>query len=246
MANMTPKSDDDKAASNEAATILVVEDDQISLKFIESMLEQAGYRIQTAQNGLLCLDKVAEVLPDLIIMDVVMPSMDGIEACKQLKANGDFRQIPVIFVTGNTDDQTLEAAFDAGASDYVRKPVRQVELLMRVRAALAQRRMLRQMAAEEKLKGILATAGGVCHELNQPLQYVLGLVQLMMMDIPPENEAYGHLASIRHSVEQMGAITRKLSEITHWRILKYAGGQDIIDIKKTFEDGVGEKKRAED
>lgn len=235
MANMSQDEKGNKKPSNTADTILVVEDDQISLKFIGSMLIEAGYNIQTAKNGLLFLDKVASVSPDLVIMDVVMPSMDGIEACKQLKASSDFRQIPVIFVTGNIDDRTLEAAFDAGASDYVCKPVRQIELLMRVRAALAQRRMLRRMAEEEKLKGVLATAGGVCHELNQPLQYVLGLVQLLMMDIPPENEAYAHLASIRHAIEQMGSITHKLTEITHWRTIKYAGERDIIDIKKTIE-----------
>lgn len=225
------------AQADKAATILVVEDDRISLKFMNWMLTEAGYNVQTARNGLLCLDKVASVAPDLIIMDVVMPDMNGIEACKQLKTSSDFGQIPVIFVTGSTDDQTLEAAFEAGASDYVCKPVRQIELLVRVRAVLAQRRMARRLAEEEKLKGMLATAGGVCHELNQPLQYVLGLVQLLMMDIPPDNEAYVHLESIRQSVEHMGAITRKLTEITHWRTLKYPGGQDIIDIRKTFENG---------
>lgn len=235
MANI--EHDSKGAQADKAATILVVEDDQISLKFMNGMLTKAGYNVQTARNGLLCLDKVASVAPDLIIMDVVMPDMNGIEACKQLKASSDFGQIPVIFVTGSTDDQTLEAAFEAGASDYVCKPLRQIELLVRVRAVLAQRRMVRRLAEEEKLKGMLATAGGVCHELNQPLQYVLGLVQLLMMDIPPENEAYVHLESIRQSVEHMGAITRKLTEITHWRTLRYPGGRDIIDIRKTFENG---------
>jgi DNA-binding response OmpR family regulator len=177
---------------------------------------------------------MASVSPDLVIMDVVMPSLNGIETCKRLKDSDDFRQIPVIFVTGNTDDRILEAAFEAGASDYVRKPVRQIELLMRVRAALAQRRMLRQMAEEERLKGVLATAGGVCHELNQPLQYVLGLVQLLLMDTPLDNEAYQHLSAIRQSIEQMGGITRKLSDITHWRTVKYAGERDILDIKNTI------------
>ena len=235
------KAEKRKVQQETPATILVVDDDQISQKFVESMLANAGYRVQTAENGLLGIDKVAAVNPDLVLMDVVMPGMDGIEACKQLKADEASRQIPVIFITGTTDDQTLQAAFEAGANDYVRKPVRQVELLARVRAALAQRRMAFQMAQEEKLKGVLATAGGVCHELNQPLQYVLGLVQLLLMDIPPENENYQHLESIRQSVEQMGAITRKLAEITHWRTLKYAGERDIIDIKKTVEDTPDEK-----
>jgi CheY-like chemotaxis protein len=235
MADVIPDLKAVKTQQEAPATILVVDDDQISLKFVEGMLADAGYGVQGAENALLGLDKVAAVNPDLVLMDVVMPGMDGIAACAQLKANEAFRQIPVIFITGTTDDQTLQAAFQAGASDYVRKPVRQVELLARVRAALAQRRMAIQMAQEEKLKGVLATAGGVCHELNQPLQYVLGLVQLLLMDIPAHSETYQHLESIRQSIEQMGAITRKLAEITHWRTLRYAGERDIIDIKKTVE-----------
>lgn len=226
--------------ADKTTTILVVEDDLVSRKFMVSMLSEAGYVVETVQNGLQCLEKVAWAIPDLIVMDVVMPDMNGIEACKRLKASSDFRHIPVIFVTGNTDDRTLEAAFEAGASDYVRKPVRQFELMVRVRAVLTQRRMVRRLAEEEKLKGVLATAGGVCHELNQPLQYVLGLVQLLMMDTPPDDEAYVHLKSIRQSVEQMGSITRKLTEITRWRTFKYPGGQDIIDIRKTFENGFDE------
>lgn len=222
------------AQPNAPETILVVEDDRISLNFIKAMLIEAGYRIQTAEDGLLCLNMVAEVNPDLVLMDVVMPNMDGIEACRRLKGDGSLQHVPVIFVTGNTDDRTLQAAFDAGANDYVRKPVKQVELLARVRTVLTQRKMIRRLAEKEKLKGVLETAGGICHELNQPLQYVLGVVQLMMMDTSPEDVAYTHLNAIRESIEQMGEITHKLTEITQFRTLKYAGDRDIIDVKKSI------------
>ncbi|RJQ86184.1 MAG: response regulator [Desulfobacteraceae bacterium] len=218
------------------STILLVEDDRVSLKFMEAMLRDAGYRVHRAGDGRLCLQKVTQLHPDLIIMDVIMPNMDGLEACRRLKADEVCRRIPVIFVTGNTDEQTLQAAFDAGGNDYVRKPVNRVELLARVRTALIQSRMIRKLAEEEKLKGVLETAGGICHEFNQPLQYVLGVVQLLMMDIPTEDAVHAHLDAIRLRIEQMGEITRKLSAITRFRTRKYAGDLNILDIGKSTVD----------
>jgi len=213
--------------------IMIVEDDQISREFVRNMLLDAGYETCMAKDGRHCIDTVRECLPDLVLMDVSMPAMDGIEACKRLKADGDCKNIPVIFVTGNNDDETLQAAFDAGGSDYVLKPAGRVELLARVRTALAQRRMSRKLAEEEKLKGVLETAGGVCHELNQPLQYVLGAVQLLMLDVSPDSPIYANLDNIRARIEQMGEITRKLAEITHFRTRKYVEGKEIIDIDQS-------------
>lgn len=218
---------------------MIVEDDPICSEFARAMLVDAGYGICAARDGRQCLEQVSECLPDLILMDVSMPGMDGIQACRQLKAGATCKHIPVIFVTGNTDDQTLEAAFDAGGSDYVLKPVRRVELLARVRTALAQRRMSLKLAEEEKLKGVLETAGGVCHELNQPLQFVLGAVQLLMLDVSPDSSLYANLDTIRARIEQMGEITRKLAEITRLRTRKYVGGKDIIDIDQSISGSNG-------
>jgi CheY-like chemotaxis protein len=140
------------------ATILLVEDDPVGLKVIENILQNAGYVTHCAQDGRLCLQKVIDLLPDLILMDVVMPYMDGIEACRRLKSDERFRRIPIIFVTGYTDETTLQAAFNAGGKDYVHKPVSRVELLARVRSSLSESRMIKKLAQEEKLKAALEMA----------------------------------------------------------------------------------------
>jgi sigma-B regulation protein RsbU (phosphoserine phosphatase) len=221
------------ATPHAPSTILLVEDDKISLKFIEAMLKGAGYAIQCAADGRVGFEKASRMHPDLIIMDVVMPNMDGLEACRRLKADEHCRHIPVIFVTSNTDEQTLQAAFDAGGSDYVRKPINRIELLARVNTALNQREMARKLAEEEKFKGVLETAGGICHELNQPLQYMLGAVQLLMMDASGNDILYAQLDAIRTRIEQMGEMTRKLTAITRFRTRKYVGGLDILDIDQS-------------
>jgi CheY-like chemotaxis protein len=220
------------AESNPKERILVVDDDAINRGIILKILNSANYDIHEAVNGRLCLDTVEDVIPHLILMDIIMPVMDGIETCRQLKSNPATQHIPVIFVTASTDDDTLAEAFRVGGGDYVRKPVNRLELLARVRSALNHQLALQKLADEEKLKGVLETAGGVCHELNQPLQYVLGAVQILMMDIPPEDPIHQRLDTIRAHVEDMGDITRRLAKITQYRSRKYAGGQYIIDISQ--------------
>ena len=215
--------------------ILVVEDDPLSMQIVAHLLEDAGYCVQSVADGRRCLEFVQDACPQVILMDINMPVLDGIETCRRLKNDEKTRSIPVIFVTGNTDDQTLASAFGAGGCDYVRKPIGRVELLARVRSVLAQQCAARKLAEDEKLKGVLETAGGVCHELNQPLQFVLGAVQILMMDISPEDALYESLEAIRVKVEKMGDITRKLTAITQYRTRKYSGGQDIIDIQQSID-----------
>jgi CheY-like chemotaxis protein len=218
------------------ASIMIVEDDPINLAMITKILTEAKFDCHGVADGQKCLTDVLLVKPTLILMDIRMPVLDGIETCRRLKLDSATRNIPVIFVTGDTDDDTLEEAFGAGAFDYVRKPISRVELMARVRSCLAQQAAIHNLAEEEKLKGVLETAGGICHELNQPLQYVLGAIQILMMDLDPKDAIYQSLDAIRASVEKMGEITRKLTAITYYRSRKYAGGLDILDIQQCIND----------
>lgn len=230
-----------KVNGESRGTVLAVEDDPVSLKIITTMLQNAGYQTQSAADGRQCLDVVGTACPDVILMDIVMPVMGGMEVCRQMKQDQALAQIPIIFVTASTDDQTLQAAFDAGGSDFVRKPICRVELLARVQSVLDQRRTAQKLAEDQRLKGVLETAGGVCHELNQPLQYILGAVQILMMDLAPEDPMYKSLETILGRVSKMGDITRKLTAITQYRTRKYPGGHHIIDIDRCFENPVGKR-----
>lgn len=211
-------------------SILVVEDEPVTCKIIVSILSEAGYHIRTAANGCECLDSLEQFQPDVILMDIKMPELDGIEACRRIKADAQHDNIPVVFVTGSTDDRTLEAAFAAGGRDYIRKPINRIELLARLRLMRDLQQTEQKRMETEKLNGVLETAGGVCHKLNQPLQYVLGAIQILMMDLTPDSKIYSQLDAVREKIEQMGGITRKLAEITRYRTKAHAGGQHILDI----------------
>lgn len=214
-------------------TILVVDDDHINIQVIAAMLSADGYQVLQADSGDRCLQSARKQQPDLILMDINMPVMSGIEACGHLKADPRTRAIPVIFVTSNTDDDTLHAAYDAGGSDYVHKPINRIELMARVNATLREKAAARRLAEDEKLKGVLETAGGVCHELNQPLQYILGSIQLIMLDVSEKEPMHASLKNILRQVERMGDITRKLMDITRYKTRRYADGKSILDIEQS-------------
>ena len=141
--------------------ILIVDDIPVNLMLLEEMLQQEGYSdIYCVRSGQEALEMLAsteaaeaeEKRIDLILMDVMMPGMDGIEACQRIKAQDGLRDIPVIMVTIRDDEEALAQAFAMGATDYIIKPVKEIELLARVRAALKLKRETdRRKAREQEL-----------------------------------------------------------------------------------------------
>lgn len=208
------------------ATILIVEDDRMTTELIDQMLGDEGYLTHTASDGEDAISLVKTSPPDLILMDVELPDKNGIAACRELRSDPALQTIPVIFITADPNDETLAAASEAGGSDYVRKPVNRIELLTRVSCALT-----RQLVAEkQKLEAALETAGGICHKLNQPLQYILGSLQMLLMDIKPDDAACKSLEAILERVEHMGEITGKLADIIRYRTRARAGGPNMLTI----------------
>ena len=220
------------------STILVVDDSPVSSMLVCMMLKKnSDYRTARVWDGLECIKKTKEVKPDLILLDIQMPGMNGIEVCKVFKKDERTCDIPVIFVTASTDDDTLRQAFDAGGTDYVRKPVNKIELLARIKSALVHRKMEKKLLEEERLRGVLEMAGGICHDLNQPMQVVSGYSELLFMDMEKDNSAYPYIKMIKEQTDEMGSITQKLMRITKYETRDYIEGSRIIDINKASNAG---------
>lgn len=117
-------------------TIFVVDDEEITLKTAEFILQQDGYDVVKCLSGMACLESLKEVLPDLILLDVEMPIMSGIQTLDVIRSNEEFKKIPVMFLTGSTDSETVAAACSLGAIDYVIKPFFPQDLLDRVKKIL--------------------------------------------------------------------------------------------------------------
>ncbi len=117
--------------------ILIVDDTLKNIQVLGTILRTKGYQINIAKSGLQALEVVEKVLPDLILLDVMMPELDGFETCKRLKASDKTRDIPVIFLTAKVETDDIVKGFELGAVDYVTKPFNSVELLKRVESHMA-------------------------------------------------------------------------------------------------------------
>jgi len=120
-------------------SILVVDDTPANIGFLLETLSQAGYRVRVAPDGDSALEQAQYAAPDLVLLDVMMPGIDGFETCRRMRKLPRLAQTPIIFMTALSDAQDKVRAFEAGADDYVTKPFQQEEVLVRVRAHLARR-----------------------------------------------------------------------------------------------------------
>lgn len=131
--------------------ILVVDDELDILEIIRHALNKEGFEVHIAANGFQALEQTRKIKPDLILMDVMMPVMDGMEACRQLKEDTDTKHIPIVFLTARSEEFAELAGFEAGADDYISKPIRPRVLMSRLKAILRRRNAI-QTSTHETLE----------------------------------------------------------------------------------------------
>jgi putative two-component system response regulator len=114
------------------STILIVDDDTAGQLTLESILDGQGYDLEFAENGVQALEKISRLLPDIILLDVMMPGMDGFEVCRRIRSTPSIAEIPIIMLTALDDKKSLMTGLEAGADDYLTKPYDRYELLARL------------------------------------------------------------------------------------------------------------------
>ncbi len=138
--------------SSDSPKILIVDDEIDILELIEFNLSKEGYQVFTANNGYDAISEAKKVRPDLIILDVMMPKMDGIEACRQLRALPDFKTTFIIFLTARNEEYSEIAGFNSGADDYIAKPIKPRALVSRIDAILRRNNQQEGQADLKKLE----------------------------------------------------------------------------------------------
>ena len=131
----------DRTASD---LVLIVDDVPDNLSLLHDALDEAGYTVLVATSGETALQRAAQAVPDIVLLDAVMPGLDGFEVARRLKAAPDTAHIPIIFMTGLTETEHVVAAFGAGGADYVTKPIRPQEVLARMSVHMQSARQARQ------------------------------------------------------------------------------------------------------
>jgi len=176
--------------------------------------------VLVAYNGRECLNIVEQVIPDLILLDVMMPEMDGIETCQHLKANPETETIPVVFITARASKEGKLEGLDAGAVDYITKPIDLDETLARVRTQLRLQEMFREnLKLQERLGDVRKSAAvgaitqGIAHNLNNLLGVVVGYLDLIKNGYDSPDMVKRSVGLMDHAIIRMVNIIRQLGSI---------------------------------
>ena len=137
-----------------AQKILLVDDEQDILDLVKYNLEKEDFEVQTCNNGKEAIDLALKFQPDLILLDVMMPRMDGMETCMQIRENKQLENVLIAFLTARGEDYSQIAGFDAGADDYITKPIKPRVLISRVKALLRRKEAGENIGSSKALKGI--------------------------------------------------------------------------------------------
>ena len=182
-------------AENVVPTIMLVDDTPANLSLLEEILRGHGYRVVAFPRGAMALRAAAANPPDLVLLDIMMPEMDGFEVCRQLKADGRLREVPVIFISALDDTTNKVRAFSSGGVDYVSKPFQEAEVLARVAAHLQVRRQQLEIEAQkrqaqedyERLRELELHRDQlvhmIVHDMRSPLMGILGFAEILEMEL---------------------------------------------------------------
>jgi diguanylate cyclase (GGDEF)-like protein len=214
----------------EIVSILIVDDDDVFLAALRSILEPWGIKVSTLEEPLRFWEVLQATQPALVILDVEMPEINGMELCQILRNDPDWQELPVLFLTARQDTKTIQQIFEIGGDDYISKPVVGAELISRINNRLDRIRLLHNLATQDRLTG-LKNRSQSSRELETRLQQALDLNQpfcltvLKMTELPEINLKYGHTTGDR-VLAQWGKVIQ--AALRNNEITGYWGNGDFV------------------
>ncbi len=194
-----------------APRALIVDDEEGNRDLLAARLGMDGLEIDTAADGMEALDKVKSFIPDIVLLDVMMPNMDGFEVCRRLKGSEETKYIPIVMLTakGEVEDKVL--GLDIGAEDYITKPFSLNEVSARVRSLLKMRAIHRKLREVEKMAALGEMVDGIAHEIRNPLMTIGGLARRLK---DKETDAGGKEYALRiiAEVERLERMVQRIDE----------------------------------
>lgn len=188
-------------------TVLIVDDQLSARELLRGLLVPDGYELAIASSGAEIFAHFQQNQPDVILLDVMMPEMDGFEVCRRLRSDDHWQHIPIILVTALDSKEHLAQGIEAGADDFIHKPVNGLEVRARVRSMLRIKRQFDQLQATLELRDELAQM--VVHDMRSPLTAILGYAELLKRNlIPADNQQ-----AIDHIFEQTQHLNALVDEI---------------------------------
>ncbi len=201
--------------------ILIVDDEPGNLQLLGSFLKKNEYSVGVAQNGQQALDFVGKKVPDMILLDVMMPNMDGFEVCRRLKVIDCMKEVPILFITALSDTESILKGFQAGGVDYINKPIVQEEVLARIGVQLSNKKLIRELSeANSDLQQLNQVKnrflGMAAHDLRNPLGAIIGFSEFILEEEygPVQEEQYPILKRINSASQQMLNLVNDLLDVS--------------------------------
>ncbi|MBN2423752.1 MAG: response regulator [Calditrichaceae bacterium] len=212
--------------------IMVVDDSQENIRLLEIILKKANYEVLSAQSGRKALDIINAVIPDLILLDVMMPQLNGYQVCKLLKKDAKLQSIPIIFLTSMSGTEDIVKGFEAGAADYVFRPFNRVELLARLKTHIDLKHSRDKVIELERKNLALAMSATANHEINQPLTVITGNLYLLKESIPKElitETQKQYLTKIDAAIIKIKELLARYRHAASMKYKQYSGNEIVLD-----------------
>ncbi len=214
--------------------ILVIDDLPENVFLLQDRLENEGYEVITAYEGKSGINKAISEEPDLILLDIMMPDITGLDVCKKLVSNDETSHIPIILVTAKIEAEDIKEGLEAGAFDYVKKPFNRIELLARVKSALKLSDARRQLIDAEKSKLFAATVVTANHKIKQPLTLMSLSAAAIKREINKEviskDAVDKRLDYITGAIKEINNILNQLHTIKKPVLSEYVKNIKMIDV----------------
>jgi len=216
--------------------ILVIDDLPENVFMLQDRLENEGYEVITAYDGKSGIDKALNDLPDLVLLDVMMPGITGLEVCTTLVSNPATSNIPIILVTAKAGAEDTKEGLEAGAYDYIKKPFNRIELLARVNSALKLSEATKRLVDSEKRNTFAATVVTANHKIKQPLTLMsLSLAaikrELNKDEVSKEN-IQKRLSYIESGIMEINDVLNQLNSIKKPIFSEYIKNIKMIEVDK--------------
>jgi len=224
--------------------ILIVDDALDTVELLRKRFHSEGYDTAEAYNGAEALQRVSEYNPDLIVLDVMMPIMDGYEACRQLKSDEKTKYIPILMLTAKGEVEHKVKGLDIGADDYMGKPFDYKELSARVRSLLSIKATHEKKVVEEKTGALEQMIDEVAHEIRNPLTSIGGFARKVFNKLPEDDPNRKYMQMIIEDVAVLENMIKQLIELKSMEISQKESvniNAIITEALKVFEKEIAEK-----
>lgn len=222
----------------DAESILIVDDNPANLGVLFNYLDDLGFNAYVAEDGISAIEQASLIAPDIILLDILMPGIDGFETCRRLKRDPALQHIPVLFMTALTSVEDKIKGFEVGGVDYITKPIQHNEVLARVNAHLTIQRLhqdleKKNVALQAHNEELDAYARTVSHSLKNSIGAIIGYSEILNEDISLSDQAKQRLSLVIQSANDLNRITDELLLLARVKTLSVE--QSPLDMAKIID-----------